>query len=148
MFKANRDEIRRLQKAARDNDKRKLAEWMEQFYAQIYEKLRKEFEKAYHDEVQDGIDNLLLALSYTLYFSEETTIKKENIAEFMSDYLITVDMFRTGEYKPEDYLQQLKEVGIEPAKCDYSHLYKEKQEKLDKLINEYTQKLESFNKDD
>ena len=31
----------------------------------------------------------------------------------MVDLFATVDMFRRGEYSPEDYIQQLKEYGID-----------------------------------
>ena len=46
-----REEIRRLEKAAREKDKRKLAEWIKSFETQLDTILRKDYEKAYKDEV-------------------------------------------------------------------------------------------------
>lgn len=141
----NREEIRRLQKAAKDNNKMKLVEWAEQYNAQIYEKLRKEFETEYQKEINDSFSNLLIALCYTLYYSEETYINKDNIGEFMCDLFSTIDLYRTGEYKPNDFLEELKKVGVEPDKYDYSKLYEEKQQQLDTLIKEYLDKLKQVN---
>ena len=43
----NRDELRRLQKAARDKDLNKLREWAELYERQLQEILRREYEKLY-----------------------------------------------------------------------------------------------------
>lgn len=141
----NRDEIRRLQKAARDKDMNKLKDWALQYESQVYEILRKEYEKAYKAELQDSIDNLFVALSYTLYFSEELNMPKENIADFMSDLYSTIDLFRTGEYKPSDYTEALKEEGVHINETyEYDRLYKEKQQKLDNLIKVYEDKIKAL----
>ena len=63
----DRNELRRLEKAAREKDKKHLMEW-----AIAYEDmLRKEYEKAYEDEIQNAIDNFLVAIAYTLHFNEK-----------------------------------------------------------------------------
>ena len=46
----NRDEIRRLEKAAKDKNKIKLATWAAQFEDQISEYYRKDFEEKYKEE--------------------------------------------------------------------------------------------------
>ena len=43
-----RDEIRRLEKAARDKNKQKLIDWVRQFEHQLDTLLRKDYEKLYH----------------------------------------------------------------------------------------------------
>ena len=46
-----RDEIRRLEKAARDKNKQKLIDWIRQFEHQLDTLLRKDYEKMYQEEV-------------------------------------------------------------------------------------------------
>ena len=103
-----RDEIRRLQKAARDNDKRKLWEWCLQFEAQKTQ----EYENIYEEDLGNSIDVFCLALAYTLCFNEKTKFGPKRISDFFEDFFVTVDMFSSGEYSPEDYEKQLAKKGI------------------------------------
>ena len=103
-----RDEIRRLEKAARDKDKRKLWEWAIQFENQI----KQEYEKNYEQDLGDSIDIMCLALSYTLSYNEKTKFGADRLTDFLDDFFVTVDMFSTGEYSPEDYAKQLETKGI------------------------------------
>ena len=119
-----RDEIRRLEKAARDKNKQKLIDWIRQFEHQLDTLLQKDYEKMYQEEVNFSIQNFITAVAYSLYFSEENYIDKNNLADFMSDLFVTVDMFRTGEYKPEDYKEQLAEERIYIEDYDYDGIYK------------------------
>lgn len=130
----NRNEIRRLEKAAREKDKKHLLEWARRFEDSI----RRIFEKEYQDEIQTSIDNFMIAVAYTLYFSEETVIKdKKDVGEFMSDLFSTLDLYRTGEYNPQEYKDILNKVGVFFDEYDYSKLYKNKLDKLDRLIKKY-----------
>ena len=104
----SREEIRRLEKAARDKDKKKLADWIKSFEIQIDTILRKNYEQAYQDEVIQSVENTMIAVAYTAYFSEENYIDKENIADYMSDLFSTLDLYRTGEYTPQEYKDILK----------------------------------------
>lgn len=108
----NRNEIRRLEKAAREKDKKHLFEWTIQFENQVAEMLRKEYEQAYQDELASSVDTFLIAVAYTAKFSETTNLNKDTLPEFMNDLLVTVDMFSTGEYKPEEYRKILADNGI------------------------------------
>lgn len=108
----NRDEIRRLEKAAKEKDKKHLANWAKQYEQQIELMLRKEYEDRYQDEINSSIDNFIFAVAYTAYFSEETNLNNETLPEFMSDLFATIDMYRTGEFRPEDYVEELKQNGF------------------------------------
>lgn len=130
----NRNEIRRLEKAAREKDKKHLLEWARRFEDSI----RRIFEKEYQAEIQTSVDNFMIAVAYTLYFSEETVIRdKKDVGEFMSDLFSTLDLYRTGEYNPQEYKDILNKVGVFFDEYDYSKLYKNKLDKLDKLIKKY-----------
>lgn len=121
----NRNEIRRLQKAARDNDKNKLLEWADLFEQQISNSLNKQYEDTYLDNLQVSIETFNLAIAYTLFFSEETLIDKNRLSNFMQDLFVTVNMFKTGEYTPEDYKKALNDVGVFPdTSYDYCGIYK------------------------
>lgn len=133
----NRDEIRRLEKAAREKDKKHLAEWAKRYEQMLLNILRKEYEEIYQDEINTSVNNILLALGYTLLYSEEIQIPKERIPDFIDDLMVTVDMYRTGEYKPQDYQEELKNLGVILDDVDYTRVYKKEKQKLLDLINEY-----------
>lgn len=104
----NRNELRRLERAAREKDKKHLLEWAKQFEDQI----RQEYENAFQKELSEAIDNFCLAIAYALHFSEKTKFGEKRIKEFLNDTFVTVDMFRKGEYSPEEYKKQLSDAGI------------------------------------
>lgn len=108
----NRDEIRRLEKAAKDKNKLKLADWAKQFEEQIAQYYEKYFEDVFEERLLQSIDNFILTIVYTLHFNEATKFGGKRIDSFMKDLLETIDMFRRGEAEPEDYKKQLKEDGI------------------------------------
>ena len=112
----SRNELRRLEKAAREKDKRHLADWASQYDNQI----RMEYEKAYNEEISYSINVFLTAVAYTAHFSEETKLGKRKLSSFMEDLFVTIDMFRTGEYKPEEYKEELQKNGIYQDMYDYS----------------------------
>lgn len=115
----DRNEVRRLQKAARDNNKLALGEWATKFENGIRREFEREYEKAFQAELAASIDNFLTATAYTALFSEETHLDKDTLPSFMEDLFVTIDMFRTGEYSPEEYKNALKENGVEVE--DYSY---------------------------
>lgn len=104
----SRDEIRRLEKAARDKDRKKLWEWAIQFENQI----KQEYEKNYEQDLGDSIDIMCLALAYTLSYNEKTKFGADRLTDFLDDFFVTVDMFSSGEYSPVDYAKQLETKGI------------------------------------
>lgn len=124
MSLVNRNELRRLEKAAREKDKQKLVEWLEQFEAQLMSIFNTDFEKSYKDQVQNSIDNLMIAVAYTLHFSDETHLGSKKLPNFMEDLFVTLDMFRTGEYTPEEYEEELKKCGVQLTTYDYNRIYK------------------------
>lgn len=104
----NRNELRRLERAAREKDKKHLLEWAKQFEDQI----RQDYEKAFEKSLANAIDDYVVAIAYALRFSEKTKFGEKRIKEFLDDVFISIDMFRTGEYDPEEYKQQLIDSGI------------------------------------
>ena len=142
----NRSEVRRLEKAAREKDRKHLIEWAESYENQILDILRLNYEKAYEEEMQLSISNFITALAYTLIYTEEWQFKKENLSGFLQDLFATVDMFRTGEYKPQDYADNLKQYGFIVDTYDYTKVFKKKNEEYIKLAEEYRQKITEVDK--
>ena len=104
----DKNEMRRLQKAARDKNMDKIFDWARQLEIQ----LSQQYERSFQDELEDSIDTFILTIVYTLHFNQSTKFGKKRIGDFMDDLLETIDMFRRGEASPEDYKKQLKEDGI------------------------------------
>lgn len=120
----NRNELRRLEKAAREKDKSKLADWIKNFENYIDNNFRRDYMKAFQEELNHSIENIFTAVVYTLYYSEENYIDKNNLADFMADLFVSLDMFRTGEYTPEEYKDQLAEERVTIANYDSDMIYK------------------------
>jgi hypothetical protein len=49
----------------------------------------------------------------------------------MSDLYVTIDMFRTGEYKPEDYKEALIKAGVKYTGYKYDAVYNKHIKELD-----------------
>ena len=133
-MKLNRDEFRNLKSFSREQ----MEKWLQGYYNITYNSLRKEFEAAYKDELDSSIQNFITAIAYTLHFNEDAHLSQDELSGFMDDLFVSVDLFRKGEYNPEDYREQLREDGIEIAKYDYDRLYREKdapyKDAYDKLV--------------
>ena len=104
------------------HDRRKYAKTintpqkLEQFSKHMDYNLRKEYaemyEKKYQEDLGNSIDLFILAIIYTLHYNEKTKFGNNRIEDFMQDLFVTVDYFRTGEYDPNDYREQLEKDGI------------------------------------
>ena len=133
-MKLNRDEFRNIKSFSREQ----MEKWLERYYRMTYNRLQKEFENAYKDELDSSIQNFITAIAYTLHFNEDTHVTHNELAGFMDDLFVSVDLFRKGEYNPDDYREQLREDGIEIAEYDYDKLYREKdapyKDTYDKLV--------------
>lgn len=137
----NRDELRRLEKAAREKNKKYLMQW-----AMSYEDmLRREYDKDYREEVQNAIDNFLVAIVYTLHFSEETKFGPKKLPSFMEDLMVTIDMYRTGEYKPDEYLEELSKCGIHFKTKDWDKVYREKEGPYQRAVMKAREYLQTNN---
>lgn len=129
MYKLSRDEYR----AIRTMSKEKMEQWLSNRDNIMYNSIRKEFEKNYHEEIDNSVENFLIAIAYTLHFSENTRFGPKKLPDFMEDLFVTVDMFRTGEYKPEEYAEELKKCGIKFDNYDYTKIYRKKVEELEAM---------------
>ena len=96
----NSNELRRLEKASREKDKRKLIEWGMQFEETIRQEYEKDFDETVQKELLSSIDNFITAIVYTLHFNEKCKFGGKRIDDFMEDLLATIDGFKDGSYTP------------------------------------------------
>lgn len=134
IMKLNRDEYRTIKSMSKEQ----MEKWLYNRNVAMYNTLRKEFNDAYKDELDSSVQNFITAIAYTLHFNDDTHLQNDELASFMDDLFVSVDMFRKGEYRPEEYRDQLREDGIEIAEYDYDKLYREKdapyKEKYEELV--------------
>lgn len=113
----DRSEFRRLEKAEAKSNKLKnkqpLYEWGTQLENTLNQKLQAEYEKKFKWDLNNAIDCFLIAIAYTLHFSETTGFGAKRIRNVMDDIIATVDMFHTGEYSPQEYKEILRKEGID-----------------------------------
>lgn len=110
----------------RSYSKPEMERWLQLERGAIYNSLRKEFNANYKDELDNSVQNFLFAIAYTLHFNEDISLDNDKMADFMSDLFVTVDLFRTGDYKPKDYEEALKEDGVVFNVYDYDKIYRER----------------------
>lgn len=134
----SRDEYRKIKSMSREE----MSKWLNYHNIMMDNNLRKTYNNAYRDELDSSVQNFITAIAYTLHFSDEVTLQKDELASFMEDLFVSVEMFRKGEYNPEEYREQLKEDGIEIAKYDYDKLYREQGENIKKQYLPYKERNE------
>lgn len=112
----NKEEFKRLEradtKARKKGNKQALYDWGMQLERQLMDNLTKQYEERFREELLQAIDCFLISLMYTLHFSEKTKFGPKRLNEVMKDINATVDMFKTGEYSPEEYREILAKDGI------------------------------------
>ena len=111
-MKLSRDEFRTL----KGFSKEQMEKWLQGYYNVTYNSLRKEFNDVYKDELDSSVQNFITAIAYTLHYNEDVHLQHDELNSFMEDLFVSVEMFRKGEYNPEEYREQLREDGIEIAK--------------------------------
>lgn len=106
--KIDKNEIKRLKKALKEENPEKLLDWIKGFEEQIAFEYKKYFDK----ELVEFIDYYGIAMAYTLKFSELTNFGAKRFNSFMEDVMSTVDMYTTGEADPVEYMKELQKAGI------------------------------------
>lgn len=108
----DKNELRRLEKAAKEKNKEKLADWAKQFEDTVHEEYNNRYEKTYKEILSGSINNFLIAMVYTLHFNEKCKFGNDRISDFMEDFMAVIDGFASGEYTPEEYRGILEKQKI------------------------------------
>lgn len=148
-----RDDIRRLEKAAREKDKNHLRTFLAQYENQVADTYRLAYEKRFEEMTEDFSDTFLTVMMYCLIYSEETLINKDNIKGFIEDVNVSYTMLGKGELKEVELKDQLIKDGVslstrmvdpfnwirkerDRLNIQYEH-YKEAIEKIHKYIDKF-----------
>lgn len=112
----NKDEFNRLDRAKQKADKKKsqqpLYDWAIQLEQQLSDKTKKFYDEKYNKNMRISIEWYLIAMMYVLHFNEKTKFGAKRLQDVMNDIQATAVLFGK-EYSAEDYIQQLKDDGIE-----------------------------------
>lgn len=112
----NKDEFNRLDRAKQKADKKKsqqpLYDWAIQLEQQLSDKTKKFYDEKYNKNMRISIEWYLIAMMYVLHFNEKTKFGAKRLQYVMNDIQATAVLFGK-EYSADDYIQQLKDDGIE-----------------------------------
>lgn len=108
----DRNELRRLQKAAREKDMSKLVEWGIQFENTIQARYNRLCKEELEKQVRLAIERYMITIIFTLHFNEKLKFDGDTIEDFMQDVMATIHGFDTDEYSLEEYKKMLKDDNI------------------------------------
>lgn len=110
MFDTN--ELNRLQRCAKNKDKKEIIKWGQQFEAMLNKKFYDIYKKQYMIWLEETFKDLDTALMYTLHFNEQTRFGNKRLKSVMDDLGMTMRGFYKKEFNREEYNQMLKDDGI------------------------------------
>lgn len=108
----NTNELNRLQRCAKNKDKKEIIKWGQEFERRIAEHYRKRYNDYYLQEYFERLKDIDTAVMYTLHFCETTKFGNKRLKELMDDLTATFKGFYEGAFKRKDYRQMLIDDGI------------------------------------
>lgn len=110
MFDTN--ELNRLQRCAKNKDKKEILKWGQDFERRIAQFYMKEYQEHYLKLYEERLKDLDTAVLYTLHFNESCKFGNKRLTGIMDDLAETIRGFYTGEYNRKEYRENLKNDGI------------------------------------
>lgn len=141
-----KEDVRRLEKAAREKNKAHLSEFLKQYEYQIAETYRIAYEKKYEDMTNQFAAVFDIVFWYTLIFSEDCWVSKEKLEGFISDFNVTYAMVGKGELTEKQMREDLQKEGVN-IKDDFVDPFlwvREERNRLNKITDAYTKIVEKF----
>ena len=108
----NTNELNRLQRCAKNKDKKEIIKWGQEFEAMLNKKFYDIYKKQYLIWLEETFKDLDTALMYTLHFNEYTKFGNKRLKSVMDDLAITLKGFYKGEFERKDYNKMLTDDGI------------------------------------
>lgn len=108
----NTNELNRLQRCAKNKDKKEIIKWGQEFEAMLNKKFYDIYKKQYLIWLEETFKDLDTALMYTLHFNESTKFGNKRLKSVMDDLAITLRGFYKGEFERKDYNKMLTDDGI------------------------------------
>ena len=110
MFDTN--ELNRLQRCAKNKDKKEILKWGQDFERRIAQFYMKEYKEYYLKLYEERLKDLDTAVLYTLHFNESCKFGNKRLTGIINDLAETIRGFYTGEYNRKEYRENLKNDGI------------------------------------
>lgn len=143
-----REDIRRLEKAAREKDKKHLKEFLAQYENQVADAYIKEMQRKYVKMTEDFADSFLTVLMYCATLSEDCKVDKDNIQGFIKDVNVTFEMLGKGEIGEEEMKKALSDEGVTLSDriVDPFSLIRDELTRLDNLFTKYDDLIDQLHK--
>ena len=100
MFDTN--ELNRLQRCAKNKDKKEILKWGQDFERRISQFYMKEYKEYYLKLYEERLKDLDTAVLYTLHFNESCKFGNKRLTDIMNDLAETIRGFYTGEYNRKE----------------------------------------------
>lgn len=114
MFDTN--ELNRLQRCAKNKDKKEIIKWAKDFERRLSELYHKRYKEYYIKEYEERLKDIDTALLYLLHFGESTKFGNKRLKETMNDLAITLKDLHDGQFNRGDYREMLIKDGIKIEK--------------------------------
>lgn len=108
----NTNELNRLQRCAKNKDKKEIIKWGQEFEDRLNKKYYEIYKKQYMIWLEETFKDLDTALMYTLHFNESTKFGNKRLKSVMDDLGTTMRGFYRKEFNREEYNKMLKDDGI------------------------------------
>ncbi len=114
MFDTN--ELNRLQRCAKNKDKKEILKWGQDFERRLAEFYRNRYKDYYLEQYAERLKDVDTALMYALHFGESTRFGNKRLKAVVDDLSETIKGFYNGEYNRKEYREMLIKDGIKIEK--------------------------------
>ena len=112
----NTNEINRLQRCAKNKDKKEIIKWAQDFEGRLAELYHTRYKEHYLKEYEERLKDTDTALLYTLHFGETTKFGNKRLKEIMEDLSVALKDLHNGAFKRKEYREMLVKDGIKIEK--------------------------------
>lgn len=106
------NELNRLQRCAKNKDKKEIVKWARDFELRLSELYHKRYKDYYLQEYAERLKDIDTALLYTLHFGESTRFGNKRLKETMEDLGVVMKDMHNGQFKRSEYRDMLIKDGI------------------------------------
>lgn len=110
------NELNRLQRCAKNKDKKEIMKWAQDFERRLAELYHKRYKEYYLGEYEERLKDIDTALLYVLHFGESTRFGNKRLKETMDDLSITIKDMHNGQFNRNEYREMLTKDGIKIEK--------------------------------
>lgn len=109
-------ELNRLQRCAKNKDKKEIVKWAQDFEQRLAELYHKRYKEYYLQEYEERLKDVDTTLLYVLHFGEATRFGNKRLKETMDDLSVSIRDLHNGHFSRDDYREMLIKDGIKIEK--------------------------------